>query len=375
VKQPRINQTANKKNDGLNINFEIQKFILEGIIKFLQIYITKTLAIRIICGIMIALEIHNANIRELLGICNQSIRKYKKMIASKNLDEFFTVKGGGRKCSLVANEQAIRDMIDTHNFHSRQQIADAIEERLGFKPSLPAIFRFLKKQGVKLLKYGSIPAKADPKKQRTFYENTLLPLIERAKSGAITLLFMDGSHFVMGGMCLGYVYSAARRFAKAFSGRQRYNVLGALDMVTKKLTKITNHTYISAQQVCELLHKIADEYKGNDVCVVLDNARYQKCKLVQECANKLGITLEYMPPYSPNLNLIERYWKHVKTKLRIKYYDNYTNFYETIDSICANTEGNKALDRLISGKVQLFDDFVAINESTYSRKKPGKMAA
>ncbi len=58
-----------------------------------------------------------------------------------------------------------------------------------------------------------------------------------------------------------------------------------------------------------MLHQIASEYKWLSLHLVLDNARYQKCAVVQELAEKLGIVLEYIPPYSPNLNLIERIWK------------------------------------------------------------------
>ena len=45
--------------------------------------------------------------------------------------------------------------------------------------------------------------------------------------------------------------------------------------------------------------------------IVLDNARYQRCALVQSLAQTLGIELLFLPPYSPNLNLIERFWKFV----------------------------------------------------------------
>jgi len=47
----------------------------------------------------------------------------------------------------------------------------------------------------------------------------------------------------------------------------------------------------------------------------MDNARYQRCHLVQDLAKVLGIELLFLPPYSPNLNLIERYWKYLKGKL------------------------------------------------------------
>lgn len=192
--------------------------------------------------------------------------------------------------------------------------------------------------------------------------------MEQAKSDKITLLFMDASHFIMGCDFLGYVYGVARRFIKTYSGRMRYNVLGALNFVSKEVTTVTNDAYITATEVCELLRKISFDYAGQTVYLVLDNARYQKCRVVQELAAQLGLHLVYIPPYSPNLNIIERLWKFVKGKLRTKYYDRFELFQEQIDSIVSNTsKGDKdVLDRFIGDKVQLFDELVAINENTFA---------
>ena len=146
-----------------------------------------------------------------------------------------------------------------------------------------------------------MPAKADPAAQRAYYDGILSPLMSKAAKGELALLFLDGSHFVMGCDFLGYIYGKARRFTRTFSGRKRYNVLGALDFVTKKVTAVANDTYITAAEVCGMLRKVAAEYAGKPVHIVLDNARYQKCKAVGGLAAELGIALHFMPPYSPNL--------------------------------------------------------------------------
>lgn len=217
------------------------------------------------------------------------------------------------------------------------------------------------------MKCGSLPAKADVKKQRNFYDTVLHPLMEQAKNGKIALLFMDASHFVMGCDFLGYVYGKVRRFVKTYSGRKRYNVLGALNYVSKKITTITNDTYITSTEICDLLKKIALEYAGMPIHIILDNASYQKCLLVAELAARLGISLVFIPPYSPNLNLIERFWKFAKTKLRTKYYDKFDLFHETIDSIVdsADNENKETIDKLIGDKVQLFDDLEPLSQVSF----------
>jgi transposase len=202
--------------------------------------------------------------------------------------------------------------------------------------------------------------------------------MEQAKSGKITLLFMDASHFVMGCDFLGYIYGTTRRFIKTFSGRMRYNVLGALNLVSKKVITVTNDTYITATEVCDLLRKISVEYGGKAIHLVLDNARYQKCKAVQELADELGIFLVYIPPYSPNLNLIERLWKFVKSRLRTQYYDQFEIFQKKIDSIVNSTtnENKGIIDKIINDKVQLFKDLVPLDENSFaSLERKGCLAA
>lgn len=216
-----------------------------------------------------------------------------------------------------------------------------------------------------------MPAKADSQKQRWFYDTMLKPLMDRATGGEISLLFLDASHFVMGCDFLGYIYGRVRRFVKTFSGRKRYNVLGALDFISKKVTMVTNDSYITAREVCEIFRKIAEVYAGKTVFVVLDNAKYQKCNITRELAEHLGIKLVFIPSYSPNLNLIERLWKLVKGKLRSRYYNRFELFREQIDSIINSTDNlNKEIvDRLIGEKVQLFDDLISINENTFRRNQ------
>src|SRR5205085_7435016 len=89
-------------------------------------------------------------------------------------------------------------------------------------------------------------------------------------------------------------------------------VLGAVDALSRQVVTVTNETYITATEVCTLLTKLAELNSGSVVTVVLDNAGYQRCKAVQARAEELGLELLFLPPYSPNLNLIERLWKFVK---------------------------------------------------------------
>jgi len=133
--------------------------------------------------------------------------------------------------------------------------------------------------------------------------------------------------------------------------------LGALDAITHKLITITNETYITSEEVCTLLRKIAAAHVEQIITVVLDNARYQRCTKVQECAQLLGIELLFLPPYSPNLNLIERLWGFVKdTCLYSKYYTSFADFKQSITLCLDETNGKHAqqLKTLLTLKFQTF---------------------
>ena len=148
-----------------------------------------------------------------------------------------------------------------------------------------------------------------------------------------------------------------RQFIRAPAGRQRFNVLGALNAITHELIVVTNDSYINAQSVCELLDRIAALSLAIPITLILDNARYQKCRLVKDYAQSLGIELLFLPTYSPNLNLIERLWKFVKKQcLYSSYYENFSLFKQAISSCLAQTHTTHkpALDTLLTLRFQTF---------------------
>ncbi len=202
-----------------------------------------------------------------------------------------------------------------------------------------------------------IPAKADPEQQAIYLHTQLEPRLVEAQAGQRAVFFVDAAHFVLAPF-LGYLWSLVRIFIQAPCGRQRFNVLGALNAVTHELITVTNDTYITAASVCELLQKLADLHFDVPLTLFLDNARYQKCDLVRTTAARLEIELCFLPSYSPNLNLIERLWKFVKKKsLYSKYYTDFAAFKAAILD-CLNqthTTHNEELDSLLTLRFQTFE--------------------
>jgi hypothetical protein len=203
-----------------------------------------------------------------------------------------------------------------------------------------------------------VPAKADPAAQAAYLHDKLRPRLEEAQRGRRTVLFVDAAHFVFGPF-LGYLWCLVRLFVPGPSGRKRYNVLAALDAITHRVIRVSNHAYINAESVCALLGDIAAAGLPRPITLVLDNARYQRCELVQALARSLRIELLFLPSYSPNLNLIERLWKFVKKEcLASRPLPDDATFTQAIDD-CLNSLGTRYKGRmatLLALNFQTFED-------------------
>ena len=193
--------------------------------------------------------------------------------------------------------------------------------------------------------------------QTAFLEERLEPVWAAATAGCGHVFFVDAAHFVMGAF-LTCVWCLRRLFIRGGSGRQRYHVLGAYNLVTQELVRITNSTTVHRETMGAWLHKIAGLGLSGPITLVLDNARYQHCDYVTALAKSLTIDLMFLPSYSPNLNLIERLWKFVKKKaLRGKHYAKFDDFKAAIDGKLDGlaTVHREELKTLITAKFQTYD--------------------
>jgi len=193
--------------------------------------------------------------------------------------------------------------------------------------------------------------------QAEFLHTKLEPLLAEARAGKGQVFFVDAAHFVMGSF-LCCVWCLVRRMLRGGSGRKRYSVLGAWNAVTHELVSITTDAAVSAATMCDLLLKIAALGLQGPIRLVLDNARYQHCALVMGLAKSLNIHLEFLPSYSPNLNLIERLWKFVKKQVLYgRHYATFDDFRAAIDGSLAKipTEHREKLQSLMTHNFQTFN--------------------
>lgn len=139
------------------------------------------------------------------------------------------------------------------------------------------------------------------------------------------------------------------------TGRRRINILGALN--SKDLSVLTTLTEekCNAERVIEFFQKIKDTYPGMKIVIVLDNARYNYAKITRAFAEENGITLLFLPPYAPNLNLIERLWKFAKKHLvNNNYHEKYSQFLDATHGFFNNLKKyHQELTSLMTQKFQI----------------------
>jgi len=274
--------------------------------------------------------LRNSEVASLAGVSENTVRKYLREYEEGGREKLKEIRFYQPKSELENHQKTIQNYFEKNPPLSIKEAVAKIEELTGIKRSETQVRKFLKRIGMQCLKVGYVPGKADVEAQEEYQEKKLEPRLEEAKQGKRAVFFVDAAHFVMRAF-LGYLWCFQRIFIKSPSGRKRFNVLGALNAITHEVITVTNDTYITANQVCELLKKLANLGLTIPITIVLDNARYQKCKAVTELAETLGIELLYLPPYSPNLNLIERLWKLVKKKcLYARYYEKFDHFKKAI---------------------------------------------
>jgi transposase len=302
-------------------------------------------------------KLSHEEICRLTGISPNTLRRYLREYQRRGIEALKELNIYQPQSELNQHTATIEAYFREHPPASVKEAMAKIEELTGIKRSENRVREFLKSIGLAPRKVGTIPAKADPDEQETFIKEELETRLDEAKVGQRAVFFVDAAHFVLAPF-LGILWSFTRLFIKAPSGRKRLNVLGALNAVTHELITVTNDTYINAQSVCDLLWRIARLNIGVPITLVLDNARYQKCKIVWELAESLDIELLYLPPYSPNLNLIERLWKFVKKQcLYSKYYAEFKDFKKAITD-CLNqtdTTYKQELDSLLTLRFQSFE--------------------
>lgn len=241
--------------------------------------------------------------------------------------------------------------------------AHLLKKKFAYQRGKEAVRQLLHRLGFRRLKVGVFPGK--PKELQVWlaaqkqFRKHLKKLRKRAKKGEIDLGFSDAAHFVYGKFD-AYVWTRQACYAPSGHGRYRINVYSTYDAVTRTISSMYNEGYVDADFMFDYLSwlrqtRYPDEQRA--LHLVMDNARYQHCAMIKQKARELNIVLEFLPAYSPNLNLVERLWKYLKGELAHQYCATKEEFEQQVVSLLnelGQKKHRKKLKSLLTFKFQKY---------------------
>lgn len=235
---------------------------------------------------------------------------------------------GGSTAKLTdEQQQALKVELKTKIYATAFQVMAWVEQEWGVVYDLSGMHKLLKRLGFSYKKNRLVPSQADPELQRLFVQ--WLAGLHQYMKPEDRLYFGDAVHFKHNAEA-GYAWSEVGEphHIPANTGRQRYNVLGAYCLQTHDHLFLLTADNINQDKLIEFLGLLRAKHPGSgQIYLIIDNARYHHAHTVQAHARQQRIRLEYLPPYSPNLNPIERLWKFVrKMFFKDRYRDTFAKF-------------------------------------------------
>jgi transposase len=289
----------------------------------------------------------------------ETVRTYFKRYRKGGIDELLRMSYIGSEAWL--DDAQLREL-DAHLqeqvYQSAAEVARYVEQRWKVRYTASGMTALLHRLGYSYKKPHRQPGKHPPVEDQHAWVEKYQNLKDTKASGDV-IVFMDAAHPqhnpVLGD---GWIKRGKRHAIQSNTGRQRLNINGAINIETLELTYRFDET-IDAVSTIALLRQLEQAYpEAPRIIVFCDNARYYKSKLVAEYLETSRIQLEPLPAYSPNLNLIERFWKFFKRSvLYNRYYERFSEFRDASKAFLSGLDAHAPkLRTLLTENFQIVGD-------------------
>lgn len=237
--------------------------------------------------------------------------------------------GSKAKLSLEQSEQ-LAVHLQKHTYLYVKDITVYVKLTWGISYSVSGMTDWLHRNQFSYKKPSLVPGKASLKAQEAWIAS--YRKLRQNLEGDETICFADGVHPTHNThLSYGWIRKGIRKELCSNTGRQRINLSGALDVIEKKV-HFQEDPMLNADATIAFLQKIEKAYPSKKrIHLFLDNARYYKNKKVSDYLETSKIQAHYLPPYSPNLNPIERLWKWMKQRVLYNtYYEYFDDFKQAV---------------------------------------------
>lgn len=264
---------------------------------------------------------------------------------------------GGGSVAKLSEEQSdqLEKHLQKHTYLYVKDIVVYVQVSWNISYTIHGMRNWLQRHGFSYKKPALVPGKADKQEQIKWladYHKLKQELPEDE-----TICFMDGVHPTHNvQVAYGWIKKGVRKEIPANTGRSRINLSGAIDILSYKII-IQEDPMLNAQATILFFQKIEAAYPTKKAIHIFgDNARYYRNRMVREYLKTSKIKLHFLPPYSPNLNPIERLWKWMKERvLYNSYYPEFAEFKSAIFgffSTLQNIDLESELGRCFTSRVR-----------------------
>lgn len=264
----------------------------------------------------------------ILRIDDATVRRQMLSFNTQGIIKYLENPFSGGICRLDSCQlDELEQYLDTHLCQTTSEAILFVQSSFRIEYTEAGMAALLKRLGFVYKKPVKVPAKIDESIQFSFieyYEKIRSTMTEHDK-----IYFVDGVHPQFNSVSsYGWMRKGEKRSLKSNTGRERLNINGALDPDTLEVIARFDET-LDTESTLALFKDIENANPGaNKVVLIVDNARYYyNSEVLGYVTESKILEMIFLPPYCPNLNLIERLWRFMRKKvLNNHFYDSFVDF-------------------------------------------------
>ncbi len=289
--------------------------------------------------IMLHQEYSVSSIESALGLDDNTIRRYAEQYSEVGLKRYLKQHHVPYEGKLSKDQELqLKEHLRNNLYTDSASIIAYVKETFDVNYSVSGMTKLLHRLGFVYKKTKCVPSQAEESAQKEFLEETLPGLLEAAACGEAEVYYADGCHPTHNTKTgRGWIKKGEDFEVDCNSGRKRVNINAAVNALKPEHLVYETTDSVNASSTLRVCKKLLKKHPKKTIYYICDNARYNRNRELTEWAKDKRIVFIYLPPYSPNLNLIERLWRLMRKEvIHSIYYDTYTKFKSSIEEFLSN---------------------------------------
>jgi transposase len=321
----------------------------------------KSVYAKVTCILMLSKGLSPETVSQHLGMSVSCVYRYSKSYSNVGLSDFLATNYQGYWGQLSSVEISIlRSELKRNIYTDAQSVSVWIKDTFSVRYTVSGTVDLLNRIGFTYKKTKEVPCECNAEKQESFVKelSELFKKQDKKEENSV-IYYADGVHPTHNSRSTyAWIETGTELVQPTVSGRDRININGLLN--AKDVTDVLSLDCESVNaQSTKILYQMALDRNPNaeKIYIISDNAKYYKNKELTEWVRGTKIIQVFLPPYSPNLNLIERLWKFLRKKvINTEFYRTKELFREAIKKFFENIENYKSeLQSLLSLKFRLIN--------------------